>query len=330
MNESPSTAVPFYGADAQNGVIDLGALIDWMDAAHRQGAPDTIDSLVGPVESRLFVRSAVLSGEAMGAKVVSICPGNPRLGLPSVQALLVLLDGRTGTPRAVLDATNLTYWRTAADSALGARYLAREDARTLLMVGAGGLAPWLIRAHRRARPGLADVLIWNRTAARAEQLAETLAQEGVPATAVSDLGAAAQRADIISAATMTRTPLIRGEWLKPGTHLDLVGAYEAETREADDACVRRARFFTDFRHSANDVGEFVLPIASGAMQEADLLGDLYDLVRGAPGRLAETDITLFKNAGGGHLDLMTAQFLLHRLTPTEAAPGKPWSGMSLG
>ena len=318
MNDNSPTAVAFYGADAQRSVIDLAALIDWIDAAHRRSAPDTTDSLIGPAESQLFVRSAVLAGEAMGAKVVSICPGNPQLGLPSVQALFVLLDGRTGMPRAVLDATSLTYWRTAADSALGARYLARKDARTLLMVGAGGIAPWLIRAHRCARPGLVDVLIWNRTASRAEQLAETLAREGIPAKAVGDLGAAVQRADIISAATMTRAPLIRGEWLKAGAHLDLVGAYEAGTREADDACVRRARFFTDFRHSAKDVGDFLLPVASGAMQEADLLGDLYDLVRGAPGRLAGTDITLFKNAGGGHLDLMTAQFLLDRLAPASA------------
>jgi ornithine cyclodeaminase/alanine dehydrogenase-like protein (mu-crystallin family) len=313
VNEASRQAVPFYGADALNKVIDLAALIDWMDAAHKLGAPATADSLIGPEVSRLFVRSAVLPGEAMGAKVVSIVPDNPRAGRPSVQALFVLFDGATGTPRAILDATGLTYWKTAADSALGARYLAREDAYTLLMVGAGGLAPWLIRAHRAAQPGLAEVLIWNRTAARADELASALAREGIPASAVSDLAAAARRADVISAATMARAPLIHGEWLKAGAHLDLVGAYEPSTREADDTAIRRARLFTDFRRSAEDVGEFLLPIASGAMREADIAGDLYDLVRGAAGRRSAADITLFKNAGGAHLDLMTAQFLLHRL-----------------
>jgi ornithine cyclodeaminase/alanine dehydrogenase-like protein (mu-crystallin family) len=256
----------------------------------------------------------VLPGVAMGAKVVSICPGNPARGLPSVQAVFVLLDGETGSPRAMLDATGLTYWKTAADSALGARYLARPDSRSLLMVGAGDLAPWLVRAHLAARPSIAEVKIWNRTRARAARLAASLAAQGIPASPVEDLASAAGAADIISVATMTREPLIQGEWLKAGAHLDLVGAYEPETREADDDCIRRARLFTDFRASAADVGEFLLPTASGAMRAGGLLGDLYDLARGAPGRLADTDITLFKNAGGAHLDLMTAQFLLHRLT----------------
>ncbi len=321
MNEGEPGTVPFHGADALERAIDVAGLIEWMDAAHRLGPPDTADSLVGPAEARLFVRSAVLPGEAMGAKVVTICPGNPALGLPSVQALFILFDGTSGTPRAILDATSLTYWKTAADSALGARYLARGDARTLLMVGAGGLAPWLIRAHRSARPSIAEVLIWNRTETRAGELAENLAREGIAATAVADLSQACGRADIISCATMTRAPLIAGDWLKPGVHLDLVGAYEAETREADDACIRRARLFTDFRCSARDVGEFLLPTASGAMQERDLLGDLYDLARGVPGRLTDNDITLFKNAGGAHLDLMTAQFLLHRLEQRPSATG---------
>ena len=306
-------AVAFHSRAAQEAVLDIPALVDWMEEAHRLGAPETTDSLIGPQGGRLFVRSAVLPGVAMGAKVVSICPGNPLRGLPSVQAVFVLLDGASGAPRAMLDATGLTYWKTAADSALGARHLARPDARSLLMVGAGDLAPWLVRAHLAVRPGIAEVKIWNRTAPRAANLAASLASQGIAATAAVDLEGAVRGADIISTATMTRQPLIRGEWLKAGAHLDLVGAYEPETREADDDCIRRARLFTDFRPSAADVGEFLLPTASGAMRAGDLLGDLYDLARGAPGRLAASDITLFKNAGGGHLDLMTAQFLLHRL-----------------
>ncbi len=307
-------AVPFYGREALGAVLDLADLMDWMDAAHRLGRPETADSVIGPAEGQLFVRSAVIAGRAMGAKVITLCPGNSAQGLPSIQAVFVLLDGATGSPLAMLDGTALTYWKTAADSALGGRYLARNDSRILLMIGAGALAPWLVRGHLAARPGIAEVLIWNRTAGRAAELAASLTQEGLPAAPTADLAAAVQRADIISTATMAREPLLRGEWLKAGAHLDLVGSYMPGMREADDACIRRARLFADYRPSALDVGEFQLPLASGAMREADLLGDLYDLARSDPGRLSSTDITLFKNAGGAHLDLMAAQFLLRRLT----------------
>jgi ornithine cyclodeaminase len=310
---APTDAVPFYGREALSAVLDFETLIEWMDAAHRLERPETVDSLIGPDAGRLLLRSAVLPGRAMGAKVVTLCPGNAARGLPSVQAVFVLFDGSNGSPLAMLDGTALTYWKTAADSALGSRYLARRDCRILLIVGAGGMAPWLARAHLCACPGIAEVLIWNRTASRAADLAASLTEEGIPALPIADLAAAASRADIISTATMTRAPLIRGDWLKAGTHLDLVGSYMPLMREADDAAIRRARLFTDFRPSACEVGEFALPIASGAMTEQDLIGDLYDLASGQAGRLSSTDITLFKNAGGAHLDLMTAQFLLERL-----------------
>jgi ornithine cyclodeaminase/alanine dehydrogenase-like protein (mu-crystallin family) len=308
-----SGAVPYYSREQLEAVLDFPALMDAIAEAHRAGAAQTADSFVGPSDAQLFVRSAVLPGRAMGAKVISVIPDNPSRGIPSIQAVFVLLDGVSGTPRAVLDGTGLTYWKTAGDSALGARLLARPDARVLLMVGAGEMAPWLIRAHRAARPGIAEVLVWNRNGDRAANLAARLGKEGIPATGVSDLEAAARRADIISTATMAREPLIHGAWLKPGPHLDLVGAYNAGMREADDDCMRRARIFCDFRASAMDVGEILSPLASGAISESDLLGDLYDLAQGAPGRLSADDITIFKNAGGAHLDTMTAEFLLRRV-----------------
>jgi ornithine cyclodeaminase/alanine dehydrogenase-like protein (mu-crystallin family) len=306
-------AVPYYGREQLEAVLDFTALMDAIAEGHRSGVAQTADSFIGPPKTQLFVRSAVLPGQAMGAKVISVIPDNPSRGAPSIQAVFVLLDGVSGAPRAVLDGTSLTYWKTAGDSALGARLLSRDDARVLLMAGAGEMAPWLVRAHRVARPGLTDVLVWNRTGERAAALAATLAAEGIPAAPVGDLEAAVRRADIISTATMAREPLIFGAWLKPGAHLDLVGAYNAGMREADDECIRRARVFCDFRGSAMDVGEILQPIASGAMTEAGLLGDLYDLVQGAPGRLTASDITVFKNAGGAHLDTMTAGFLLRRL-----------------
>lgn len=305
--------VPFYSYEQLAEVADLCGLMDYMAEAHRLGAPHTGDRMVGPPGTQLFVRAAVMPGQAMGAKIISLIPANAQKGGRSIQAVFVLFDADTGDPQAVLEATGLTYWKTAADSALGARYLAREDARCLLMVGAGDLAPWLVRAHLQARPGVDRVLIWNRTGHRAAELAQRLAIEGIPAASVAELAPAAAQADIISTATMTRTPLIRGEWLRPGTHLDLVGAYDEGMREADDDCFRGARVYADYRASALDVGEILTPLASGAMAGDGLLGDHYDLARGAPGRLSPADITIFKNAGGGHLDLMTAAFLLSRV-----------------
>jgi ornithine cyclodeaminase/alanine dehydrogenase-like protein (mu-crystallin family) len=306
-------AVPYYGRAQLQAALDFPALMDAITEAHRSGAAQTADSFIGPPDAQLFVRSAVLPGRAMGAKVISVIPDNPSRGAPSIQAVFVLLDGVNGAPRAVLDGTGLTFWKTAGDSALGSRLLSRQDARVLLICGAGELAPWLVRGHLAARPGLAEVLVWNRTASRAAELAARLSAEGIAASPAPDLEAAARRADIISTATMAREPLIRGAWLKPGAHLDLVGAYNAAMREADDDCMRRARVFCDFRPSAMDVGEILQPLANGAMKPADLLGDLYDLARGTSGRLSPGDITVFKNAGGAHLDTMTAEFLLSRV-----------------
>jgi len=187
------------------------------------------------------------------------------------------------------------------------------------MVGAGAMAPWLVRAHRTVRPTIRRVLIWNRTTQRAAALAALLEREEIEAEATEDLEAATRTADIISTCTRSHAPLVKGEWLRPGAHLDLVGGYTPETREADDEVARRALIFVDRRESAlAGVGDILQPIANGAILEADVLGDLYDLVGGSVrGRRSPSDITLFKNAGGGHLDLMTAEVVFRLL---ETAP----------
>jgi ornithine cyclodeaminase len=226
-----------------------------------------------------------------------------------VQAVVVLFDGSNGRPLAVIDGTELTYWRTAADSALGARLLSRPNPRTMLVVGAGEMAPRLVAAHRAVRPSIDRVLIWNRTRERAEALAASLGQDGIAAQAVGDLDAATREADLVSTCTRSHAPLIKGLNLKPGAHLDLVGGYTPETRESDDAAARRSLIFVDRRESAfHGVGDILQPIASGAIAEDDVRGDLYDLAPGKiTGRSSPDDITFFKNAGGGHLDLMTAE-----------------------
>ncbi len=258
------------------------------------------------------MRHAVDSGRYMASKLITSFPGNLQTGaLPAVQALCVLFDGRDGQPLAILDGTELTYWRTAADSALGAQILSPTHAVTLLMVGAGAMAAHLVRAHRSVRPSLQRILVWNRTPERAANLVAQLREEGIEAECALDLAAATKTADIISTCTRSNAPLIHGANLKPGTHLDLVGGYTPTTREADDEAARRSLVFVDCRESAFDgVGDIALPVAHRAIKESDVLGDLYDLIGGrVAGRRSSSDITFFKNAGGGHLDLMTAELI---------------------
>ncbi len=269
----------------------------------------------GGVESHLLVRSAWQPPHALGVKLARVFPGNARRGLPSIAADYLLFSGADGRLLATVDGVALTCWKTAADSGLGARFLAREDVRTMLMAGAGAMAPHLVRAHRSARPSIKKILLWNRTPARAAQLAETMAAEtaGAKIEVRDDLAQAAGGAGLISCATMAAAPLIRGAWLAPGAHLDLVGAFTPHMREADDDCLRRGSLFVDSRKTTADIGEIKIPLAAGVIQPADIRAELADLCNGGhPGRRSREEITVYKNGGGGHLDLMTAR-TIHRL-----------------
>ena len=255
----------------------------------------------------------------MGVKLVSVFAHNEAKGLASVQGLYVLFDGSNGLPLAVIDGAAITLWKTAANSALAASYLARKDARRLLMVGAGALAPYLARAHCAVRP-IAQLMIWNRTVSKAERMAATLARPGLSVEVVNDLAAAVARADIVSCATMASTPIVKGAWLAPGVHLDLVGAYRPETREADDEAIRRARVFIDAWFTAGEhCGDICQPVAAGLVRKDDIT-DTFQLARGErPGRLRDDEITLFKSGGGGHEDLGTAQHILRVFGPDQRA-----------
>lgn len=286
-----------------------------MEAAHRRPKIDVVDASLGNEVGHYFVRHAVDPGRLMASKMFTSFPQNLTKNIPAVQAVCVVFDGTDGSPLAVLDGTEITYWRTAADSAHGAKILARPDASTLLVVGAGGMSRRLVHAHRSVRPSLKRVLVWNRTAARAQQVAGDLKRDGIDASVARDLDEATHEADVISACTRSHEPLIKGANLKPGAHVDLVGGYTPQTREADDEAAKRCLIFVDRRESAfHGVGDILQPIASGAIQESDVLGDLYDLAGGkVAGRRSEKDITFFKNAGGGHLDLMTCEVVLREL-----------------
>jgi ornithine cyclodeaminase len=257
----------------------------------------------------------------LGVKIVSVFPENRAKGKPSVMGTYLLLAGDTGEPLATFDGVALTLWRTAAASALAASYLARHDARVLAMIGAGALAPRLIAAHAAVRP-IDEVVIWNRTDEKARALAGSLDRPGLLVRAVGDLDRAVAEADIVSAATLSSQPLILGDWLKPGTHLDLVGAYLPTMREADDAVVRRSRVYVDTRAGAlHEAGDIVQPIAAGILAE-DSIADLFDLVRGrVRGRQGADEITLFKSVGTAIEDLTAAVLVYRRLQDAAGQDG---------
>jgi ornithine cyclodeaminase/alanine dehydrogenase-like protein (mu-crystallin family) len=292
-----------------DAVLTWPALVDALDAGHRLGRGQTHDLLLEEGGNILLSRTAWKAGYGIGIKTVTGFFGNPARTppRPSVQGVFVLFDHDDGRPLAVIDGAAITAWKTAADSALGSRYLSRPDARCLLMVGAGALAKPLIQAHLSVRPRLEKVLVWNRTPSRAQALAAELQADDVAAEVAADLAAAVRAADIVSAATRTEEPLIQGVWLQPGAHLDLVGAFTASMREADDTALRRGRIFVDARETTIDhIGELKVPIERGVIGKDDVLADLYDLAGGFAWRRSPDDITIYKNGGGAHLDLMTA------------------------
>lgn len=309
----------FMDRDVVRKSLSFPSLIAALEDAHRRSKMEVKDGHLGDEKALYFVRNAVDPGRFMASKLITSFPSNlAHGGLPAVQAVFVLFDGVNGRPLAVMDGTEITYWRTAADSALGAKYLAPADPMTLLVVGAGEMSRWLVRAHRTVRPSLRRVLVWNRTKRRAMEVAALLSNEGIRAEAIDNLDSAVSAADVITTCTRSHVPLIKGALLRPGVHLDLVGGYTPQTREADDDAARRGLIFVDRRESAFDgVGDILQPISNGAIREADVLGDLYDLVAGSvAGRRSDSDITFFKNAGGGHLDLMTAELVYRRSNET--------------
>ncbi|HKH97443.1 MAG TPA: ornithine cyclodeaminase family protein [Beijerinckiaceae bacterium] len=251
---------------------------------------------------------AVLGG-FLGVKIVSVFPDNGGKGLPSVLGTYLLMDGETGRPVAALDGTRLTLWRTAAASALAARHLARPEAARMAMVGAGALAPFLIRAHAGQRP-ITSVKLWNHNAERAWQVAAELATQGLPVEATENLEEAVREADLVSCATLSTAPLVHGAWLDPGAHLDLVGAFNLAMREADDAALQRASVYIDTPAARTEGGDVALALASGGIAADHVKGDLFALCRGeAPGRVRADEITAFKSIGTAIEDLAAAMLV---------------------
>lgn len=261
-------------------------------------------------------------GLGVGVKLVTVYPDNHTLNLPSIHGLYVLMEGASGRPQAVLDAGELTARRTAAASALASRFLSRPDSRTLLMVGTGRLSQYLPLAHAQVRP-IERVLVWGRSPAKAQESAAALQAQGVNAKPVTVLEDACAQADIISCATLSKTSLLRGEWLRPGTHVDLVGAFTPQMREADDQVFLRAvSVWCDTTAGGlAEAGDLIQALASGALARNRIRGELADLCRaGAPAARADADITVFKSVGAALEDLAAARLCLDRLSRGSAAP----------
>ena len=301
-----------------HALTDYPGLVSALKQMNREGV-DALDRMLlseakeNGTQNDWLMLPAWRHGRSFGIKLVSVFPENPGANRPAVQGLYALFDGKTGAAIATLDGAALTLVKTAANSAMAADHLARQDAGTLLMLGGGALAPHLIEAHCAMRK-IARVLWWNRRPDVLRDTAASLRERGLAIEIVDDLVAAAKSADIVSAATRATSPVIRGDWLRDGCHIDLVGGYLPDMREADDAAFQRAaRHYIDARFTTIDVaGDVCQPIRDGLAKPTDFI-DMFELNRGAqPGRENPDEITWFKSGGGGHEDLAVAQYLFDR------------------
>ena len=274
-----------------------------MDAAGRR-----ITSLIMP---------AWIAGRYYGVKIVNIAPGNAKRGLPGLHGTYLLFDGRTGVPLAQIDGDEITARRTAAASALAASYMARENAKHLLIVGAGRVASLVPEAFRTVRPSIQRVSVWARRESESKALAARLQNDGFQATAASHLSVACGEADIVSCATLSTEALVRGAWLQPGSHLDLIGSFTPAMREADDACFQDARLFLDTEEALQKSGDLLIPIQHGVLRADDVRGTLTTLSKGvATGRKNAMERTVFKSVGTALEDLAAAVLVYETGQPT--------------
>ena len=274
-------------------------LLDAFEAGHRLPKPDIKDLFVYRGPDTVLDRATWIDGLGALVKVATVIPGNAQRGLPTVNGSVTLYDDKTGELTALVDFHLVTKWKTAGDSLLSARRLARKDAKNFLLVGAGTVAKSMVEAYSSVFPD-ARFTVWSRSRSSAEAMGLAVAD---------DLETAVKAADVICTATMATEPLIHGDWLQPGQHLDLIGAYKPGMREVDDTAMSRARLFVDSRTTTiHHIGELIEPMKSGAITESHIVADFYD----DPAlytRRSDDEITIAKNGGGAHLDLMTASYI---------------------
>lgn len=297
-------SIPFIPFDQGQALLDWLELTDALDAGHRLPKAKVDDIFLYRDPDTLLNRAAWIDGMGLAVKSASVFPGNPGRGVPMINGAVTLFSDADGTLEALVDFHLVTKWKTAGDSLCAARKLARPDSRNILIVGAGTVGHSLREAYGAAFPD-AQFTIWNRSPAAAQAMAAAFPGMQV----AGDLETAVRAADIVTSATMSTEPLLRGAWFQPGQHIDLIGAYRPDMREADDEALLRARVFVDsYDTTVGHIGEIKTPIETGVIPRSHLVADYYQPE--AFQRRSDDEITLFKNGGGAHLDLMTSRYIL--------------------
>lgn len=290
----------------------MGALRELLDLESLNGVPGTC----------MAVMPAFGPGHDITTKIFTLFPDNPSRGMPTVQAIVAVFDSKDGTPKAIVDGTEVTLRRTSSMSALASDYLARKDSSRLVVCGAGALAPHAALAHASVRP-ITSIGVWARRPEAAAAVVEKLTVEcsDIQAEVVTDLAEACSGADIVSCQTSASDPFVFGEWLQPGTHLDLVGSHSPEKRECDDEAVRRSSVYVDVMEtSLREAGDILIPVKNGTITRNDIVGDLSDLARGiVQGRTSDNQITLYKSTGSSLADLAGAELAVEVHTASREA-----------
>ncbi len=304
-----------FDEDRTRALLPWRPLIEAIRTGFRDGCEmpakhEHFIKVAGEPDAKLLLMPAWIEGGPIAVKVAAVFPGNADRGIPAVNAAVLLMDGKTGALLALIDGGEVTARRTAASSALAADYLARKDASHLVVLGTGRLGGGnLIEAHAAVRP-IRRVTIWGRSPAKAAAVAARWQGKGLDVSATEDLATAVSEGDIVSTATLAAEPVLQGDWLRPGAHVDLVGNFAPTAREADDTAMRRATVFVDTRAALKTGGDLVIALANGTLRESDIAGDLYDLTRGAhPGRRDNDEITLFKSVGAAVEDWAAARLV---------------------
>lgn len=264
-------------------------------------------------DSTLLLMPAWNPSKEAGVKIVTVSPENGQFGMPSIQGVYIFMDAIKGGVKAILQAKSLTAKRTAATSALASLYLSNENASSLMMIGTGVLSTNLIQAHASVRP-IKKVYVWGRSIEKAKAICDNFSGEDFEIRAIGSIEEKIGEVDIISCATLSKTPLILGRQLKAGQHVDLVGAYKRDMRETDDQAIKLASVFVDtIQGGLKESGDIVIPLQNGTLKEEDIKGDLFGLCSDKNnGRTNKNEITVFKSVGHALEDLVAATYYFNK------------------
>ena len=266
-------------------------------------------------DSTMLLMPAWHPSKDAGVKIVTVSPENGKFNLPSIQGTYIYLDASNGKLKALLEAKSLTVKRTAAASALASSYLSKKNASSMLMIGTGALSINLIKAHTSVRP-ISTVYIWGRNFNKAQSICDELQNENFSIKSIKNIETKISEVDIISCATLSKTPLVLGSHLKEGQHIDLVGAYKPDMREADDDTIKKASIFLDtYQGGLKESGDIVIPLQRGILKEEDIKADLFELCSNKKqGRTNDNEITVFKSVGHALEDLAAASYYYNQYT----------------